>query len=214
MEDLLKAKAQYGDLYKVVFEDNTTVVFRLLSFKEYEQYHSLYLQGLIGPSDTSVFDRCKIELSAGKDDQLRAGVIYTITKIMLQLSGPSTVEDWAVQLEESRKQLYNIVAQVEMIICKAFPAYKPEDIWDMNWRQIVHRLAQAESILLQTKVLEKPIQVIDQKSNKVEDLIKEAKEFKQFEKGNPVGVTHPIGRDSNWTQVKDNHPNPRKSRKR
>lgn len=213
MEDLLKAKAQYGDLYKVVFEDYTTVVFRLLSFKEYEQYHSLYLQSLIGSFDTTIFDRCKIQLSANKEKELRAGVIYTITNIILQLSGPSTVEDWAVQLEESRNQLHNIVAQVEMIICKAFPAYRPEDIWDMNWNQIVHRLAQAEAILLQTGMLKEPIKVLNQKKDTIKDLLKEAKDLRQFEKGRPVGVKHPVGRESNWDKV-DNYPNPHKSRKR
>jgi hypothetical protein len=211
--DLLKAKAEYGDLYRVVFEDNTTVVFRLLSFKEYEHYYSLYFQGLIGSHDISIFEKCKVQIIQGKEEELKAGIIYTITNIILRLSGPSSIEDWATQLKESRNQLQNIKAQVEMIICKAFPAYRPEDIWDMKWDQIVHRLAQAEAILLQTGILKEPIKVIDPKNHKFEDLVKEAKDLKQFERNIPIGNKHPIGRDSNWDQIQD-YPNPKKFKKR
>lgn len=201
--DIVEAKAKYSDLYRLKFEDDTEVVFRLLSFKEYEHFNSLYLQGLIDSKDESIFDRCVINLAIPKvpGEELRAGVKHTVINVILQMSGPNTLEDWQFQIENSRSELQHIITQVEMIICKAFPAYKPEDIWNMSWQTMMHRFAQAEAMLLQTGVLKEQIQILDKKKDKVSEFVKDATKMKNFERSTPIGVQHPVGRESNWDKV-------------
>lgn len=210
--DLLEAKDKYGDIYTVTFEDNTRVVFRLLSFKEYEHFNSLYANGLIQPHDTTIYDRCKLDVIPG-EKELRAGITHTVTNIILFLSGPKEVKDWIEGLDQARKSIDNIVERIEMIICRAFPAYKPEDIWKMSWGQIMKRLAQAEDLLVQSQVLKEKIKILDPKQQstfKLNELVKEAQAIEHSEKAMPV-ARHSVGRESNWSKVKEYTP---KSKKR
>jgi hypothetical protein len=39
-------------------------------------------------------------------------------------------------------------SQIIMVVCRAFPAYKPEEVMDMAWADVLLRLAQAERILM------------------------------------------------------------------
>ena len=208
--DLLEAKKQFGNLYQVEFADKTSVVFRLLIWKEYEHYHYLYSQNRLDQTDESLFNLCLVELRSPLPiDKLRAGVIYTITNIIFSLSGPKSIDSWQSALEDARKyEVVSLYSQIEMMICKAFPAYKPEDIWDMGWPTIMNRLAQAEVILLQTREIEKPLKFATStpatnKKELVEELLKDANLIKQIDKYRPVGQKHRIGRESNLKKVRD-----------
>lgn len=204
--DLLEARSKFGDVFQITFEDNTKVVFRLLSFQEYEHFQSLYLQGLIDRNDRTIYDKCVI-IDNSDDKTRRAGIFYTVTNIVLFLSGPSSIADWQNGLEEARKNINHIVAQTEMIICQAFPSYKPEDIWCMSWPTIMNRLAQAEAILIDTNLLKQPIKILDQQERKsIEELIREGKDIQRIDRATPVGEKHPIGRESHWDNIKESNP--------
>jgi len=204
--DLLEAKKKHDNLYKVVFADNTIVLFRLLSWKEYEYFHYMYGQNLIDQQDESLFDQCVLDIKHNPDrDKLRAGVVHTVTNIILSLSGPKSIENWQEALESARKDsVPTLLSQIEMVICRAFPAYKPDDIWNMGWPMIINRLAQAEQLLLQTKQIDKPLRFTGKnKNDAIKDLVEDAKRIKQLDQLNPVGQKHPIKRESNWNKVRD-----------
>jgi len=204
--DLLEARKQHEDLHQVIFSDHTIVIFRLLSWKEYGYYFNQYNQPEAEKCDEAVFEQCVLEVRNNTNrDKLRAGVVHTITNIILSLSGPKSLENWQEALELARKNsVPTLTSQIEMVICRAFPAYKPDDIWDMGWPMIMNRLAQAEQLLLQTKQIDKPLKFIgNDKNESVQDLVKDAQRIKQVDKSRPVGQSHHINRESNWSKVRD-----------
>ena len=76
-----------------------------------------------------------------------AGVITTVVKSVLYLSGAKTGREIEVQLDQHRALINNIEDSLILEVCKAFPAYKPEDLESLTWHDFLKRCAQAEQIL-------------------------------------------------------------------
>jgi hypothetical protein len=80
---------------------------------------------------------------------MRAGIVPTVVGVIMNNSGPG--EDpkaFNNTLDAIRPAVDSINSQIVMLICRAFPAYKPEDIYKMPWEDVVLRVVQAERILL------------------------------------------------------------------
>jgi len=54
-------------------------------------------------------------------------------------------------------QASGVIHYIVNLICQAFPAYKPEELYEMNYSLLMTRLAQAESKLLRTGMINEPI---------------------------------------------------------
>jgi hypothetical protein len=95
---------------------------------------------------------------------MRAGIVSTVVKLIMQMSGPANPESFNSDLEIARKLVDTLNSQVIMVICRAFPAYKPEDIADMQWSDVLIRLAQAERILMkkQPPELMEPLRMLNE----------------------------------------------------
>jgi hypothetical protein len=78
---------------------------------------------------------------------MRAGVVSTVVGLIMQMSGPASLETFNSDMDVARTMVDTLNSQVVMVICRAFP-YKPEEVMDMPWADVMIRLAQAERILM------------------------------------------------------------------
>lgn len=163
----LTSKLAYGDLYRTDFRDGH-VIWKTIPWDRYRRYRdardllgskldidleaSVYAEAVIHSS----FDVDPIEDLSEEDYALflaeqrqeqPAGIITTVAKLILQFSGCTNSERIMQHLDQSRVAIRNIEDQIVACLCKAFPAYKPEDVEKMSWPNIMKRLAQAELLL-------------------------------------------------------------------
>lgn len=162
----LDSKTESRILYKTEFEDGY-VVWKLLPWREYKAYReatftvgsSLFMQ-----LEEHIFKRCAVfstydippsdELSP-EDKQLwsedcradqPAGVISTVVKQILKESGSMSGQALERALNEQRVRVGDIEEQMIVLICHAFPSYKPEEVEELDWPTVCRRAAQAEMI--------------------------------------------------------------------
>jgi hypothetical protein len=75
-------------------------------------------------------------------------------------SGPQSIEQLSAHLDEQRLQASEIMHMMATYVCQAFPAYKPEDVYAMNYDVFMLRVAQAENKLLRTGGVAQPLSFI------------------------------------------------------
>jgi len=80
-------------------------------------------------------------------EDVDAGVIDALATEIVQVSGFASVESFNEGLEWAREEILKVEYEVVAAICRAFPAYKPEDIYELAFTDIMVRLAIAEKIL-------------------------------------------------------------------
>jgi len=80
-------------------------------------------------------------------DDFDAGVIETLATEIVQASGFSSVEAFNEGLEWAREETQKAEYEVVAAICKAFPAYTPEQVYNLQFLDVMVRLAMAEKIL-------------------------------------------------------------------
>lgn len=168
MKTYLDYKTEEECLYKTEFPDEGYIVWKPLLWSEFKRYKEA--RDFLGPQanlqiEEAVFSRAVLFSSydlpppeqldqhelvvwevQGRLDQ-PAGVISTIVKLVLAKSGEQNPRNIIPKLERARLEANAIEAQLEILICKAFPSYKPEDIHNMPWETVLKRAAQAELIL-------------------------------------------------------------------
>lgn len=156
MLQIVTDKLKHEHMYTITlgqWEPSVSVRFTLLNWREYKALSELLSFGFPGISiEEIIWDRCVLD-PALKDpatwDKMNAGVIATVSSVILYLSGSSTLDDLNVKLSRHRDNiLVDPIQQITMFICRAMPAYKPEDFEDMPWPKVLTRLAQAEKILI------------------------------------------------------------------
>lgn len=161
-----KLESENG-LFKTSFEDGY-VVWKPLTwgrYKKYREAHALNGQAISLQLEETLFKECLIHSSydetpppdLNQDEivewveacraDMPAGVISTVTKLILNLSGATSGPAIIDQLDKHRSLIHNIEDQLVVAICQAFPAYRPEDIEALDWQTVLKRAAQAEIIL-------------------------------------------------------------------
>jgi hypothetical protein len=174
----LTSKVANSSLYQTRFDDGY-VVWTLLPWSEFKRLREA--RAIRGPSvdydlEEFVYNKCVIYSSYDEqptpdldeeqqmlfveDSRLeqRAGIISTVVKTILFFSGVTSPIRAIEQLNQHRSLINNVEDQLTVAICKAFPAYKPEDIENMDWQTVLKRAAQAESILM-GRVIEPPFRI-------------------------------------------------------
>jgi hypothetical protein len=155
-------------LYKTSFDDGF-VIWKALNFHDFKKYRDSKM--LLGTSvdlaleekifkDCVLFSSYEIEAPVGLEtdfekslwlekhkEELKAGIVSTVVRSILQVSGVTEGAEILNQLDLHRDYINNIEDQIILKICQAFPAYKPEDVEAMDWQTILKRAAQAETIL-------------------------------------------------------------------
>ena len=77
-----------------------------------------------------------------------AGIISTIVKMVLHFSGATAPTQIFEHLNLQRSLVMNVEDQLVVAICKAFPAYTPEELEKLDWPTFLKRAAQAEAMLM------------------------------------------------------------------
>jgi len=122
-----------------------------------------------------IWDDCVLEHTFSVNKELiEAGVITTISQLVLFYSAPHNVTDINIDLIESRELLNDAIEQAVITICEAFPSYLPETIEKLPWKTIVKRLAQAE------RILDKEFEFQDAASQDQDDSGKIFKDLEEF----------------------------------
>jgi len=184
-----KLESQNG-LFRTQFEDGY-VIWKPLSwgrYKKYREANSLLKEAIHLEVEETVFQECLIESSFEESpppdlneaevlDWIKAvrsdtpaGVISTVVKLILKISGATTGEAIIDQLSRHRALIHNVEDQLTVAICKAFPAYTPEMIEMLDWQTVLKRAAQAEVLLGTVFELEDKEQPLPEKFNLAEDI--------------------------------------------
>jgi hypothetical protein len=122
----------------------------------------------IPPPESLSLEEAQDWVVACRNDQ-PAGIIPTIVKTVMYMSGAMKGPAIIKQLDSHRPKISNIEDQLVCIVCKAFPAYTPEQVESLNWQTLLKRVAQAEQILGM-----EPIKLIDHEADHAK-MVAEAK---------------------------------------
>ena len=163
--NLIEEAKQGNRVFRVEFPDGKRIIFRLLNWKQFRVYYELLQKGTIPAAvlEDAIYRECALKHADIEDmSETRAGVVSTVSMIIMMMSGPATQDLFNPTLELCRNQVDTLDSQILMIICRAFPAYKPEDVEAMPWSDVLMRLAQAERILMSKNPpeLAEPIAII------------------------------------------------------
>lgn len=148
-ENVFKLYTEHKHLY--LFQGaGGSALFRLLPFdktKTVERICKAY-PALTPTIEDNIWEECVIEHSFPSSlEDMNAGLVSTVTRLIMRLSSPSNINEIKEDLEETRSKLTDIRDQIVTKICEAFPAYTPEDVESMDWQTQIKRLAQAEKVL-------------------------------------------------------------------
>ncbi len=79
-------------------------------------------------------------------DDVLAGVVDSLAGAIIELSGFGTMESFNSGVEWARGQVKLLEQQVMMVICSAFH-YKPEELYQFSFLELMLRYGMAESML-------------------------------------------------------------------
>lgn len=138
-------RARFDHTYSVERE-GVEFIFRPLTWDE---HRILVERGGEDPEQADTIVRTVLLYPAYKDvvDTVDAGVIESLATEIVGVSGFSSVEAFNQGLEWAREEVNKVEFEVVGAICKAFPAYKPEDVYAMSFLDLMVRLAMAEKVL-------------------------------------------------------------------
>jgi len=162
MSLLYNLRRLYGDNFVTEFPDGLIVPWKLLSIGDYLKYDQLYQSGRIPPAvlEDEIFHKCVLDpLLITQLSELRAGTVSVVAQQILTYSAPQSPQDVQLAINIQRHiHQNNIFHQMIVWICTAFPAYKPEDLYAMNYPVLMLRLAQAEEKLLRSGLINVPFE--------------------------------------------------------
>jgi len=126
------------------------ILFKVLPFSVAESYRYVlsYYPELECDIEDEIWDECVIEHSFDyHHEDLLAGTITVLAKVVLELSTPKDENDFFETLAIARDDVTsNAKKQISAVIAKVFPSYTIEDIERMPWNTMLERLAQAEYV--------------------------------------------------------------------
>lgn len=169
MIELLQFRERYGDVYVLILPSGQKIPCQPLSVGDYLKYDSLFREGRIPSSylENEIFQKCVLDKSfTGQINHLRAGIVTTVASLVMQISAPTDLagidQALAISRHKANATLHDLVAYV----CQAFPAYKPEDLYDMPFDTFMLRVGMAERKLLNTGITHEPLSLIDYSKQK------------------------------------------------
>ena len=194
MLEIVELKKQYSIVYCTQVED-IRVLFRPLTKSEYYSYLQIFVTGLVTPGKLEdhifreiVLDPATIDTMMG----LPAGLVSTVIGIAFRLSGnPLSTEEevlrFNVDIAQARNEVQeNVYDQFAAVICKAFPAYKPDDIEQVSYPQFLKLLVMAEQVLDLEPI---ELKTKGEKKNFTKSLFDDAKKASQVDRaGGPKNL--------------------------
>jgi len=138
-------KARYVYTFEVALAERN-FVFRALTWAEHRE---LVERSNEDPEQADLIVKAALLYPAYEEvvEEVDAGVIEALATEIVGSSGFASVEAFNEGLEWAREEVNKVEFEVIGAICKAFPGYKPEDIYQMRFPDLMIRLAMAEKIL-------------------------------------------------------------------
>ena len=159
---MLNIKTSGEGVFGLKLQDGQTIPFKLLSYREFKSITSSLKNGSLPQSVIWdwVFDNCVLDPIFKERDTLQAGLTQSLAQLVIHLSGPSD-ENFLIQiLEESRKRSTSIELQMKSTICRIFPGYTMERLDDLTFPALLQLFAQAERVMLESHMIEKPFEIM------------------------------------------------------
>lgn len=156
MKDLVQLRKIYGSVYLTILPDGTKVPWKPLSVQEFLEYESLRELNAypIGCLEDEIFKKCVLDSSlVDVMDDLKAGIVSAVAATIMAHSGPQGVEDLTVFMNINRMAMQGIIHKFVRMVCWAFPGYKPEDVYAMDYVTLMQRVALAEEKLLEAGLI-------------------------------------------------------------
>lgn len=196
--DVLSAvsKKPNSDLFVVDLE-GTEVCFSLPSFKQASQYASVLAQLEDNNALKSILYEhlfqtyVQNDFLAVHDEEIGAGAVETIARLILQLSGIEG--DFRAYTEELlgiyRDHMNSVVPIMCARICSVFGGYKISDLVTLNFQDLVQVYVHAERILLNRGIIEEELRFANPEDNKPVNVAKmidqDAKDYARFNQEGP-----------------------------
>jgi len=153
-------RRKYGSVFVTNLESGDVIPWKQLSIGDYLEYSALLESGVYARAtiEDEIFQKCVLD-DFIKDSlfALKAGTVSTVVQDIISNSGPESIEDLNTALNGFRGIANQAIHQTASFICQAFPAYKLEDVYAMDYGDFMLRLAQSESKLIQLGALQEPI---------------------------------------------------------
>lgn len=153
-----------GGLYLTQLEDGTEVSWKPLSIGEFIEYDKLIKSSRYPFSyiENEIFVRCVQERDLVKNiDSLPAGLVSAVVAGILLYSGPQSIDELTLALNIGRNIAAEVLHMLATYICQAFPAYKLEDVYALDYTTFMLRVAQSENKMIRTGVVSEPLTFID-----------------------------------------------------
>ena len=164
MVDLPSLRRKYGPVFITTLKNGDVIPWKQLSIGDYLEYSALLSNYVYAKAtiEDEIFSKCVLdEYVVDILPALKAGTVSTVVKDIIENSGPVNIQDLNQTLDIFRSVASQAIHQTVVLVAQAFPGYKLEDIYEMNYSDFMLRLAQAESKMLQLGILEEPINFQD-----------------------------------------------------
>lgn len=172
---ILKAKAQYGEVYSIIIEDEE-YIFRLLTRKEYAE-----LVFLSDDKDISYEIICKICIINPKEidyKNIGGGIAANIAEKILDESGFGKTQKANDYFKYYRRQMETFEKQAEAMVQAVFTHLSEEDMMEWNVSKFMRNAAKAEWIL--KNIMGHPIEFKDEVERAEEGEEVEPPSFKEL----------------------------------
>jgi len=160
MLELALLRQIYGSVYATVLPDGRYIPWKPLPLKDYLELEALRAVGTYTQSqlEDEVFRKCVLdELIVDRMDKLKAGTVSAVAATIFANSGPQSVDELGYIFNANRNLVQGVIHQMVSMICQAFPAYTPDDVYNMDYETMMQRAALAEEKLLRMGILNERI---------------------------------------------------------
>lgn len=145
---IFSLKNKYGNIYSVNIK-NETVVFRELTFKEYDKI--LYLKNLdtIDSSDIEdiILEYAVIYPEGFNTLSIPPGVVSNLSSEILDISGFYSASLAKRVLEEKRFEANEVKNLMKAFVLATISTYSPEDLENMTFSELAEKVALSEKII-------------------------------------------------------------------
>jgi hypothetical protein len=188
----------HGSCHVTELSDGKIVPWNPLPLKDYIKYKQDFERELIVQSvlENEIFCQCVIDTFLVKNiNKQKAGTISSVVRDIMEVSAAKNINEFNYHLMAARQRITeNVYHEMAILICAAFPAYTPDDIYNLKYDDLIIRLAQAERHLLKIGYLTEPLQLSNgeqeetQPQKQVPVALKEAFEQQELERQANQGV--------------------------
>ena len=163
-KQIVDIKKKYGsNTHITIISDNIIIPWKLLSIFDYIQYSKEIQEGRFPLSvfEDEIFSKCVLDQSIVRQlPYLKAGIVSTVVENIWNASCSNTVDGLNNSLEEARRESRLIAPAIHELVSTillAFPAYRPEEVYGMDFNTLIKRAIDAEVKLLHSNVIQEPI---------------------------------------------------------